>query len=464
MLSVLGGEWRFATPHGLTLDTLRQGEQPAARHAANSDENSDHSLPSSRRFRIVLPMSFGDAQARCTLALEDGTVFFGRRLGAEGTQTGEVVFNTSLTGYQEILTDPSYCGQIVTMTYPQMGNYGVNEEDVESARPQVAGFVVKESAGRFSNFRAARSLDDYLSAHGIVGISGVDTRALTRKLRVDGAMRGVITSEIDDPAECVRKAREAPSLVGADLVRVVAPSDPYDWSTPSDPAFVRRRTDRPEAPGEIGNPLVVAIDCGMKRNILRNLVDLGCRVHVVPPTWDAKRILECKPQGVFVSNGPGDPAAVHYAIDLLRNLIGKAPIFGICLGHQLLALALGAETFKLRFGHRGGNHPVRNLTTGRVEITSQNHGFAVTTDSLERAGGVPTHMNLNDQTLEGFVHREHPILGVQYHPEASPGPRDATYLFDCFATMMRTGRPPTGGDMFGAQQALASRPSAPIRS
>ena len=292
----------------------------------------------------------------------------------------------------------------------------------------------------------------------------MDTRAATRKLRVDGAMRGVITSEIDDPAECVRKAREAP-VAGRGGPRARGRAE----RSPTGP---RHRIPRlsgdartgPKAPGEIGNPLVVAIDCGMKRNILRNLVDLGCRVHVVPPTWDAKRILECKPQGVFVSNGPGDPAAVHYAIDLLRNLIGKAPIFGICLGHQLLALALGAETFKLRFGHRGGNHPVRNLTTGRVEITSQNHGFAVTTDSLERAGGVPTHMNLNDQTLEGFVHREHPILGVQYHPEASPGPRDATYLFDCFATMMRTGRPPTGGDMFGAQQALASRPSAPIRS
>ncbi|MBI3835818.1 MAG: glutamine-hydrolyzing carbamoyl-phosphate synthase small subunit [Planctomycetes bacterium] len=426
-------------------------------------------------------------QPRCFLALEDGSVFEGRAFGARGTRAGEVVFNTSITGYQEILTDPSYCGQIVTMTAPQIGNYGVNGDDVESDRPQVAGFVVKEHSARFSNFRADRSLDQYLRESGIVGIEGIDTRALTRMLRVDGAMRGVLTTEIDDPVECVRVARESPSMVGADLVREVAPKESYEWREAIDsrrnlfaPLIAIRQSpmanptaisnlksqtsDRPSAIATHGaqrsslrpeesdsnaqreslrspqstndNPLVLAIDCGMKRNILRNLSASGARVRVVPPTWSAVRILEYKPDGVFVSNGPGDPAAVGYAIETLAGLLGKVPIFGICLGLQLLALAMRAKTFKLRFGHRGANQPVRNLTNGRVEITSQNHGFAVDIDSLRAVGGQPTHINLNDQTLEGFVQRDLGVLAVQYHPEAAPGPHDAMYLFESFTRMM----------------------------
>ncbi|MDO8629141.1 MAG: glutamine-hydrolyzing carbamoyl-phosphate synthase small subunit [Phycisphaerales bacterium] len=419
---------------------------------------------------------------RCILALEDGTYFLGLAFGASGSRTGEVVFNTSMTGYQEVLTDPSYCGQIVTMTYPLIGNYGVNAEDVESSRPQVAGFVVRELARRHSNHRASMSLADYLSEHGIIGIEGIDTRALTRKLRTDGAMRGIITTEAGDPAECVRLAAESPSQVGLDLVRVVAPKESVEWTDGLDPRFTASRNSRSgagvscEAPPltkggsggfnrqiaqsqnhPIDNRLVLAIDCGMKRNILRHLVDAGCRVRIVPPTITAGEILDHRPGGVFVSNGPGDPAAVHYAIETLKGLIGRVPIFGICLGHQLLGLALGAETFKLKFGHRGANQPVQNLATGRVEITSQNHGFAVEMKSLEAAGGVPTHVNLNDKTLEGFVHRELPILAVQYHPEASPGPHDATYLFDCFTTMMTTCRPPTADEMAAAQIVLQNR-------
>jgi len=393
---------------------------------------------------------------RCILALEDGTVLIGAHFGAEGTQTGEVVFNTSMTGYQEVLTDPSYCAQIVTMTSPQIGNYGINAEDVESSKPHVAGFVIKELARRHSNYRATLSLEEYLASNDVIGIQGVDTRALTTKLRVDGAMRGIISTRIDDPAECVRLARESPSMAGAELVKVVAPKDWSSWTEGLDQNFVSRRPiDNRQS--TIENRHVVAVDCGMKRNILRHLVDIGCDVRVVPPTLTAQEVLMDKPDGVFVSNGPGDPAAVHYAIEMLKGLMGKVPIFGICLGHQLLGLALGAETFKLKFGHRGANQPVRNLTTGRVEITSQNHGFAVSTDSLESVGGVPTHMNLNDKTLEGFVHKDWPILAVQYHPEASPGPHDATYLFDCFATMMSTGRAPTGEDMAAAQAALQNR-------
>ncbi len=411
---------------------------------------------------------------RCILALEDGTVLIGTHFGGEGTQTGEVVFNTSMTGYQEILTDPSYCGQIVTMTSPHIGNYGINAEDVESSRPHVAGFVIKELARRHSNYRATLGLDEYLAQNNIIGIEGVDTRALTIRLRVDGAMRGVITTQIEGYAECVRLARESPSMAGADLVKVVAPHDCSVWTegvTPLFPPLSRgdeglfpplARGDEGGSPidnrqSKIDNHHVVAVDCGMKRNILRHLVDTGCTVRVVPPTLTAEEVLMDKPDGVFVSNGPGDPAAVHYAIDMLKGIMGKVPIFGICLGHQLLGLALGAETFKLKFGHRGANQPVRNLTTGRVEITSQNHGFAVSTDSLESVGGVPTHMNLNDKTLEGFVHKDWPILAVQYHPEASPGPHDATYLFDCFATMMSKGRAPTGEDMAAAQTALQNR-------
>jgi len=380
----------------------------------------------------------------CILALEDGTFFRGLHFGAPGTQAGEVVFNTAMTGYQEVLTDPSYCGQIVTMTYPQMGNYGVNDEDLESARPQVAGMVVKELAAHFSNHRATRGLAEYLHQHGLVGIHGIDTRSLTRKLRVQGALRGVITSQIDDPAECVRLARESPSQVGLDLVCKVAPAELSTW-------------DADGHDSQSAGLHVAAIDCGMKRNILRNLAATGAKITIVPPTWSADRVMDLRPDGVFVSNGPGDPAAVHYAIDTLKALIPRVPIFGICLGHQLLALAMGASSFKLKFGHRGANQPVKNIATGRVEITSQNHGFAIDTTSLEKSGGVATHVNLNDQTLEGFVHRELPILAVQYHPEAAPGPHDAVYLFDCFAAMMKTRRPPGGQDMDQAQRSRQLR-------
>ena len=387
----------------------------------------------------------------CKLALEDGTVFTGQSFGADGTREGEVCFNTSMTGYQEILTDPSYAGQIVTMTYPEIGNYGVTEEDVESSGPKVEGFVVKELARRRSNFRATASLEEYLCRHGIPGLEGVDTRAITRKLRIQGAMKGAISTETLDDAELVARARGWVGLVGEDMVKLVAPTKPFDWDRGFESQFAM---DSRQQRGQFS---VVAVDCGMKRNILRNLVEIGCRVHVAPPTATVKSVLERKPAGVFVSNGPGDPAAVSYAIDLLKGLVGKVPIFGICLGHQLLSLALDATTYKLKFGHRGGNQPVINLATRRVEITAQNHGFAVDVASLERVGGVPTHENLNDHTLEGFSHRDLPIFSVQYHPEASPGPHDATYLFDCFADMMTTGKAPTADQMAAAQARLEGK-------
>ena len=417
----------------------------------HADDECDWTGWTPREQAVILRSMSDRNTRRCTLALEDGTFLFGAGFGAGGTRLGEVVFNTSMTGYQEILTDPSYHSQIVTMTFPQIGNYGINSEDVESARPQVSGFVVRELARRVSNYRATQSLEDYLLDHNVVGIQGVDTRALAKKLRVDGAMRGVITTEIDDPAECVRRAREAPSMTGADLVRHVAPRDVSTWEEGLNTAFMPSH-------GASAQPrTIVAIDCGMKRNILRHLVDMGCQVHVAPPTLSADQVLGYKPDGVLVSNGPGDPAAVHSAIDLLKGLLGKVPLFGICLGHQLLGRALGARTFKLKFGHRGANQPVQNLSTGRVEITSQNHGFAIDTGTLARAGGTATHVNLNDKTLEGFIHKDMLILAVQYHPEASPGPHDATYLFDCFDAMLSSGRAPTADEMSHAQTSLQHR-------
>jgi carbamoyl-phosphate synthase small subunit len=372
----------------------------------------------------------------CKLALEDGTVFTGRHFGFPGTTEGEVVFNTSMTGYQEILTDPSYKGQIVTMTYPLIGNYGVNRQDVESRQPHVAGFVIKELAPVYSNYRADMSLEEYLKQNRIVGIEGIDTRALTRRLRIDRTMRGVLSSEILDDAQLVDRARKAKEMAGADWVQAVKPDKPYGWD--------QRQGEWGLGRVERGDGLhVVAIDCGAKSNILRHLAERGVKVTVVPPDSTAEEIMRHCPDGLFVSNGPGDPAALDYAVRPIQDVLEKLPIFGICLGHQLLGRAIGAKTYKLKFGHRGGNQPVKNLDTGRVEITSQNHGFAVEQKSLEKGGGVVTHLNLNDNTVEGFRHATLPVFSVQYHPEASPGPHDAAYLFDAFIEMIKTKKPPT---------------------
>ncbi|MCC7349047.1 MAG: glutamine-hydrolyzing carbamoyl-phosphate synthase small subunit [Phycisphaerales bacterium] len=370
------------------------------------------------------------------LALEDGTVFTGWSFGAVGTTEGEVVFNTSMCGYQEILTDPSYKGQIVTMTYPLIGNYGINKQDTESRQPHVAGFIVKELAPDYSNYRADMSLHDYLMANHIIGIQGIDTRALVRKLRLSGAMRGVLSTEILDDAALVARARAAQEMLGADWVRAVKPTECYNWDQDQG-LWKQEKVER-------GDGLhVVAIDCGAKHNILRHFSDRGVKVTVLPPDVTAEEILKHRPDGLFISNGPGDPAVLDYAVNPLKQVIDKLPIFGICLGHQLLSRAIGAKTYKLKFGHRGGNQPVKNLDTGRVEITSQNHGFAVDRQSLESAGGVVTHINLNDDTVEGFRHATLPVFSVQYHPEASPGPHDASYLFDAFIEMMKTRKPPT---------------------
>ena len=394
----------------------------------------------------------------CKLALADGFVMTGTNFGAEGTSQGEIVFNTGMTRYQEVLTDPSYTGQIVAMTYPLIGNYGINTEDVESRdrKVQVRGLVIKELSPIAGNFRSSQTLQSYLAQDNVIGIAGVDTRGLTRHIRLAGAMNAVISTEILDDEQLVTKAKAAPSMVGLDLVRLVSPDHGYDWSSGYDCDFAqaRRRQDTKTYS-------VVAIDCGAKTNIFRNLVECGCNVRVVGATASAEDILAHKPDGVFVSNGPGDPGAVSYTIESLRSLIGVVPIFGICLGHQLLGLAMGAKTLKLKFGHHGLNHPVRNQATGTVEITSQNHGFAVDENSLVAAGAVVTHINLNDETVEGFSHPQIPVFSVQYHPEASPGPHDATYLFDCFCDMMETGSAPSAEQMHQAQQRLAQAGATP---
>ena len=366
---------------------------------------------------------------KATLTLADGTSFAGYSFGGEGEAAGEVVFNTSMTGYQEILTDPSYEGQLVTMTYPQIGNVGVNPEDDESRRPFVKGFIVKEYCAVPSNWRATRSLHDYMREHGIVGIEGVDTRALVTHIRQRGAQEGVISTAGADGADLAAKARLLGGLEGRDLVQNVSCEEPYTWDQGG------WRMGGGFAPAASPEFRVVAYDYGIKFNILRGLVDAGCAVTVVPARTPAADVLALDPDGVFLSNGPGDPAAVPYAADNVRRLVGRRPIFGICLGHQILGLALGGRTFKLKFGHHGGNQPVMDLTTGKVEITTQNHGFAVDADSLAGAVEV-THLNLNDRTVEGLRHRELPIFSVQYHPEASPGPHDAAYLFDRFRGLM----------------------------
>ena len=378
------------------------------------------------------------------LALEDGTVYTGKGFGAAASACGEICFNTSMTGYQEILTDPSYKGQIVAMTYPLIGNYGVNTQDVESWRPHVAGFVIRELSPIVSNWRADSSLPEYLEKNGIPGLEGIDTRALTKKLRVSGAMKSFISTEGIPREEAVARARQWPGLVGVDYVKEVTHPESFIWdpddlqssnfnlvhgSEPADP----RNTHDPLPPADIP---IVAYDFGMKYNILRRLRQHGFRVRVAPATTSAQDVLKHKPAGVFLSNGPGDPAALDYAVREVRELVGSGiPIFGICLGHQLLGLAMGGKTFKLKFGHRGGNQPVKDLETGRVEITSQNHGFALQADSLS-SDVVVNRINLNDQTVEGLRHKTKPIYCVQYHPEASPGPHDSTPLFAEFRSLI----------------------------
>ncbi|HEX5036832.1 MAG TPA: glutamine-hydrolyzing carbamoyl-phosphate synthase small subunit [bacterium] len=368
---------------------------------------------------------------KAVLVLEDGSVFEGISFGAPGERTGEVVFNTSLSGYQEILTDPSYKGQMVVMTYPEIGNYGVNPEDVESWKPFVEGFIVRNYNGVPSNFRSRQTLDSYLKKNGIVAIEGVDTRALTRHLRDQGSKMGILSTKDFDVKRLLKKVRGAEGLVGRDLVQFVTTRKPYHWTEGS----WDLKTGYKKKPIKKSFK-VIAYDFGIKRNILRNLVNAGCDVTVVPATMPYKDVLAKKPDGVFLSNGPGDPEPVTYAIENIRGLLGKVPVFGICLGHQLLGLSLGGKTYKLKFGHHGGNQPVMDLDTNKVEITSQNHGFAVDTDSL-KGKAVLTHVNLNDKTVEGLKLTKVPAFSVQYHPEASPGPHDANYLFERFTKMMK---------------------------
>ena len=376
------------------------------------------------------------------LALANGSVFEGLSFGADGEVHGEVVFNTSMTGYQEILTDPSYNGQIVTMTYPLIGNYGVNEEDIESRGLFLRGFIVKELCEIPSNYRSTESLDDYLRRNNIIGLQGIDTRAVVKQIRIEGAMKGIISTVDMDDESLVRKAQEGPSLVGKDLACEVMPDGTNDWDSALDdlsrPASFAAAGESDDAPH------VVAIDYGMKWNIPRYLKDAGCKVTVVPGKTSAEEILALNPDGVFLSNGPGDPEPLEYAVSTIQQLLGQKPIFGICLGLQLLGLACGGKTFKLRFGHRGANQPVLNKATGQVEITSQNHGFALDADSLPDNVEV-THINLNDDTVEGISHREHPAFGVQYHPEASAGPHDSHYLFSQFVEMMQKTAQTTAG-------------------
>lgn len=355
---------------------------------------------------------------KAILALEDGKIFKGYSFGATGESFGEVVFNTAMAGYQEIITDPSYKGQIVAMTYPLIGNYGVNKDDAESYQPFVEGFVVKEYSKIASNWRSEQSLGDYLKENNIVGIEGVDTRALTIHIRQAGAMKSVISTEDSDIKSLVNKAKKSRDLVGVDLVKEVVCKKPYEWN-------------------KQGKYKVIVLDCGIKYNTLRILANIGCKVLVVPAKTSAAEIMNLKPDGLLLSNGPGDPAAVPYVVNTVKELLGKVPMFGICLGQQMIGQALGGKTFKLKFGHHGGNHPVMDVKTGKVAITVQNHGFCVDIDSLNKKDIEITHINLNDKTLEGIRHKKLPVFSVQFHPENAPGPHDAEYLFGNFIELIK---------------------------
>jgi len=355
---------------------------------------------------------------KAILMLEDGAFFEGNSFGVAGERNGDVVFNTSMTGYQEILTDPSYKGQLVCMTYTLIGNYGLNKEDNESKKPWLECFIVKENSKLYSNWRAGSSLHDFFLKHNVMGIEGIDTRALTRHIRQKGAMRAIVSSKKTDIKKLFEKVKASPSLMGSDLVKEVSSEKSYIWN-------------------EKGKYNVVVIDCGVKYNILRKLAKLGCRVIVVPARTSAEDILKFKPDGVLISNGPGDPAAVTYTVDTVRALLGRLPIFGICLGHQILGLAMGGKTYKLKFGHHGANHPVKNIINDRISITSQNHGFCVDMNSLKGKGVELTHINLNDNTVEGIKCKKLNAFAVQFHPEAAPGPTDAEYLFEEFKSNMK---------------------------
>ena len=378
-------------------------------------------------------MLFSDAKP-ALLVLADGSAYRGWSFGASGTTIGEVVFNTGMTGYQEVLTDPSYCGQIVLFTYPELGNTGVNPEDEESHKPQVRGAIARNITYRPSNWRSTASLPDYLKQHNIPGIYGIDTRALTRKIRVLGAMNGGISTKILDEAELLEQILAAPNMTGLNLVGEVTTSTVYEWSDPTTSVWEFNSSAQPEG----AKLTVVAIDFGVKRNILRRLASYGCRVVVVPANTPPEEILKYNPDGIFLSNGPGDPAAVTEGIETTKALLSQKPVFGICMGHQILGRALGAETFKLKFGHRGLNHPAG--LEQRVEITSQNHSFAIAPDSLSDTEIEITHLNLNDRTVAGLRHKSLPLFSVQYHPEASPGPHDADYLFEQFVSAMQESR------------------------